>query len=100
MVTAVLPCALFRTCLFSLFEVFFCTSLFCDHRQDFREISYCENISSTFVIPFNDVLVRFIRQMVESCNRPHLRQTVDSHLIIYWMEYIHIYQGIYDPDFV
>ena len=33
----ILPCALFRTCLFSPIEMHFCCSLFSDHRRDFKK---------------------------------------------------------------
>ena len=34
-----LPCAPFRTCLFSPIDMLFCRSLFRDHRQEFRDVS-------------------------------------------------------------
>ena len=40
----ILPFALFRTCWLSPIEMHFCYSLFCDHRQLFREMNSCDDI--------------------------------------------------------
>ena len=40
----ILPCALFRICLFSPIGMHFVAAWFVSHRQDFREVSLYDNI--------------------------------------------------------